>query len=216
MLEKMGEFFDARLDIYEAHQLEAIASAGEFYPFTADCLPDTPFARVLDLGCGTGLELEAYFQRNPFACVTGIDLAPGMLAALKEKFPDKELTLIEKSFFDVPLGKTCYEAAVSVEALHHYSAAEKLPLYRKIADALKVGGYFILTDYYAADAGQEAAAFAAYARERAAEGVPDGVLCHFDTPLTVDHEIETLYAAGFSEVEILGVWGETYTICAQK
>ena len=35
MLEKMGEFFDARLDGYEEHQLKTIASAEEFYPFTA-------------------------------------------------------------------------------------------------------------------------------------------------------------------------------------
>ena len=54
MLEKMGEFFDARLAGYEAHQLTSIASAEEFYPFTAACLPRTPGARVLDLCCGTG------------------------------------------------------------------------------------------------------------------------------------------------------------------
>ncbi len=32
MLEKMGEFFDARLDGYEEHQLKTIASAEEFFP----------------------------------------------------------------------------------------------------------------------------------------------------------------------------------------
>ena len=34
MLEKMGEFFDARLEGYEEHQLTCIESAEEFYPFT--------------------------------------------------------------------------------------------------------------------------------------------------------------------------------------
>ena len=58
MLEKMGEFFDSRLDGYEEHQLTAIESAQEFYPFTASLLPMEPGARVLDLGCGTGLELK--------------------------------------------------------------------------------------------------------------------------------------------------------------
>ena len=32
MLERMGEFFDARLNGYEEHQLKTIASAEEFYP----------------------------------------------------------------------------------------------------------------------------------------------------------------------------------------
>lgn len=87
MLEKMGEFFDRRLDGYEAHQLTCIDSAGIFYPFTAGCLPAQPGASILDLGCGTGLELSYYFKRNPTARVTGIDLAQGMLAELKESLP---------------------------------------------------------------------------------------------------------------------------------
>ena len=62
MLEKMGEFFDRRLEGYEEHQLTAIAAAGEFYPFTAAYLPKKEGARVLDLGCGTGLELSYYFR----------------------------------------------------------------------------------------------------------------------------------------------------------
>ena len=76
MLEKMGLFFDDRLDGYEEHQLNCIESAREFYPFTAGCLPRGKSVSVLDLGCGTGLELEAYFHANPTAKVTGIDLAP--------------------------------------------------------------------------------------------------------------------------------------------
>jgi len=37
---------------------------------------------------------------------------------------------------------------------------------------------------------------------------------HYDTPLTVPHETETLLEAGFSEVEILNNWGHTYTLRA--
>ena len=70
MLEKMEDFFDARLDGYEEHQLNTIASAKEFYPFTAGCLPRNPGPRILDLGCGTGLELGYYFEAVPPAAVT--------------------------------------------------------------------------------------------------------------------------------------------------
>lgn len=118
-LEKMGEFFDNRLDGYEDHQLNCIDSAKVFYPYTASQLPAAAGCRVLDLGCGTGLELDEYFKMNPHAVVTGIDLASGMLKALRAKFPDKQLTLINGSYFEVPFGINIYDAAVSVESLHH-------------------------------------------------------------------------------------------------
>ena len=94
MLEKMGEFFDARLNGYEEHQLTCIDSAREFYLFTATCLPQTHGTRLLDLGCGTGLELDSYYEMVPSAEITGIDLAPGMLDKLRNKFPDKRMALI--------------------------------------------------------------------------------------------------------------------------
>ena len=103
MLEKMGEFFDKRLDGYDEHMMTNIESADEFYPFTARCLPLFDSARVLDLGCGTGLELEEYFKLNPTAAVTGIDLARGMLSELGMKEYAYEELLAEKPDFALVL-----------------------------------------------------------------------------------------------------------------
>lgn len=216
MLEKMDKFFEARLDGYEEHMLKNIESADKFYPFTADFLPDTPKASILDLGCGTGLELNWYFRRNPTAKVTGIDLSEGMLATLRNKFPEQDLTPICGSYFDVPLGESVFDAAVSVESLHHFTQSEKLPLYAKLCQSLKPGGYFILTDYFAATDAQEQGFFAELARLKAEQGIADDVFYHFDTPLTVQHETDILRAAGFSSVEVLNNWGATYTIKASK
>ena len=74
----------------------------EFYPFMAMQLPERENSRILDLGCGTGLKLEAYFRVNPSAKVTGVDLSKGMLEALKQKVMDKDIALICGSYFDVP------------------------------------------------------------------------------------------------------------------
>ena len=155
MLEKMADFFDSRLIGYEEHQLSCIGSAREFYPFTASCLPRFSGARILDLGCGTGLELGFYFEIVPDARVTGIDLAPGMLGRLRQKFPDRSITPILGSYFDVPFGENAFDAAVSVESLHHFTKAEKIPLYKKLREALKPGGYFVLTDYFAVSEEEE-------------------------------------------------------------
>lgn len=213
MLEKMGAFFDARLDGYDDHMLTNIEGAVEFYPFTASQLPE---GHILDLGCGTGLELGYYFARCPESAVTGIDLAPGMLGALKEKFPDRNLTLINGSYFEVPLGEECFDAGVSVESLHHFTAEEKLPLYRKLHAALKEGGFFILTDYFAPTAELEREYRGNYLALRAEQGITDGEFYHYDTPLTVSHETEVLLAAGFARVEDLKHWDTTHTLKAYK
>ena len=216
MLEEMGAFFDARLDGYEAHMLTNIASAREFYPFTASCLPRREHTTLLDLGCGTGLELKFYFPLCPTAEVTGIDLAPGMLRALREACPDKLLNLIPGSYFEVPFGENCFDAAVSVESLHHFTKEEKIPLYRRLHAALKADGFFILTDYFAADEAEETSLRTAFLRLKQEQGISDQDFYHFDTPLTTAHETEALLAAGFSQVEILGSWGATHTLKAKK
>lgn len=216
MLERMGAFFDARLDGYEAHQLNTIDDAAAFYPFTARCLPQTPEARVLDLGCGTGLELGYYFALVPTAQVTGVDLAPGMLNELRRKYPDKALTLVLGSYFDVPFGEKAFDAAVSVESLHHFTKEEKIPLYVKLRNALKPGGFFILTDYFAATEAEEAFRRAELLRLKREQDLADGEFYHYDTPLTVEHEREALLEAGFASVAVLKNWGHTYTLKASK
>ena len=216
MLERMSDFFENRLDGYDEHMLTNIESAREFYPFTAECLPKANGCRVLDLGCGTGLELEYYFAQNPTARVTGIDLSQGMLDALSAKFEYKDITLICDSYFDAPFGENVFDAAVSVESLHHFTQKEKIPLYEKLCKAIKNGGYFILTDYFALSDEEEQMHRDNLAVLKRAQKITDGEFYHYDTPLTVAHEVEALMAAGFSSVEVLKNWGATYTLRASR
>ena len=216
MLEKMAAFFENRLEGYDAHMLSNIESATEFYPFTAGLLPVSDGACVLDLGCGTGLELEYYAPLCPTAQITGIDLSEGMLTALRQKFDTANLTLICGSYFDVPLGEQQFDAAVSVESLHHFTQEEKIPLYAKLHAALKDGGYFILTDYFASSDAEESLHRQTLLSLKAEQGITDDAFYHYDTPLTVEHEMEALHLAGFSTVEVRNHWGATYTLHANK
>ena len=214
MLERMDDFFTNRCQGYDEHMREDVEGDDAFYEFTASLLPKEDRASILDLGCGTGLELEEYFKVNSSAKVTGIDMTRAMLDALEAKFPDKELTLICDSYFDVPFGEEKFDAAVSVESLHHFTKEEKIPLYTKLNKALKPGGYFILTDYFAQLDEQEDFFRRELIRIRKEENLPDGVFYHYDTPLTVEHEKEALLEAGFESVEVLGNWENTYTLKA--
>ena len=216
MLEKMSDFFEARLYGYDEHMMTNIASAAEFYPFTAQLLPTSENCRILDLGCGTGLELEAYFPLCPSARVTGIDLSQGMLEALHRKFADTDITLIHGSYFDVPLGQNLFDAAVSVESLHHFTKEEKIPLYARLHAALKENGYFILTDYFSLSDEEEQTHRKNLTALKAEQGICGDEFYHYDTPLTVQHETEALLEAGFSAVQVLNGWGVTYMLKAVK
>ena len=215
-LEKMGDFFNNRRHEYDEHQTTNVDTDSVFYPFTAKCLPIKENAKVLDLGCGTGLELEHYFKLNPTANITGIDLAEGMLEILKEKFPDKELNLIVGSYFDVPFKKNEYDCVVSVESLHHFTQDEKIGLYKKIFSALKDDAYFLLTDYFATSVEEEISLRQEYISIKKQQNLADDEFYHFDTPLTIEHEIEAMKKAGFTKVEIIEDWGCTAVIKAIK
>ena len=216
MLEKMSDFFENRLATYDEHMLTEIESAKAFYPFTAARLPKKVGALVLDLGCGTGLELGYYFDFNPSARITGIDLSRGMLDALLKKFTDKCITLVCGSYFEVPLGENVFDAAVSVESLHHYTKEEKIFLYTRLYRSLKSRACFVLTDYFALTDEEERMHRESFLALKKAEKITDGEFYHYDTPLTVAHETEALLAAGFSSVKVLKSWGSTYTIEARK
>ena len=214
-LEKMDAFFTARLSGYDEHMMTEIEGAKEFYPYTAALLPLKQDANVLDLGCGTGLELEYYFARNGEASVVGIDLSADMLAALKRKFADRKIKLICGSYFDVPFEANRFDAAVSVESLHHFTAAQKLKLYKKLNTALSDNGYFVLTDYFAESEEAEHFYFSELERLKSEQGLEPTAFYHYDTPLTVEHEIEVLKQAGFSDVRIMRNWKATYTVLAR-
>ena len=214
MLEKMSDFFEARLCGYDEHMLKNIEAADEFYPFTAKQLPNFEKCHILDLGCGPGLELEEYFPINPSARVTGIDLSKGMLEALKNKLPDKDITLVCGSYFDVPLGVALYDGAVSVESLHHFTKEAKITLYTKLIKALKEGGYFVLTDYFSLSDEEEQRHYQSFLSLKKEQRITDDEFYHYDIPLTVKHETEALFEAGFSSVQVLKNWGATYTIKA--
>lgn len=214
-LEKMDAFFAARLNGYDEHMMTEIEGAKEFYPYTAALLPLEHEANVLDLGCGTGLELEYYFALNGSASVVGIDLSSDMLAVLKRKFADRKINLICGSYFDVPFEANRFDAAVSVESLHHFTAAQKLKLYQKLKTALTDNGYFVLTDYFAKSEEAERFSFSELERLKNEQGLEPNAFYHYDTPLTVEHEIEVLKEAGFSDVRIMRSWKATSTLFAR-
>ena len=172
-------------------------------------------SRILDLGCGTGLELDEIFRRFPDVYVTGIDLTQAMLDRLEQKYHGRNIRLICGDYFKVDLGVDAYDAAISFQTTHHFDPDAKIRLYEKICKALKPGGVYIECDYMVEDQSEEDKLFTECARLRREMGVPDGEYYHFDTPCTIDNQIAMLKKAGFSMAEM--VWRvENTTIIVAK
>lgn len=207
--EGMAEFFDARADGYEAHMREVVSSFNDFYQGIAAPIPATEEPiRLLDLGCGTGLELAGIFAKAPRAMVTGGDLSAAMLRKLWENYPDRRdrLELIHGSYLAMEFGESRFDYVVSVMAMHHLPPEPKRRLYTKIKTALKPGGLYIEGDYIAENNEEEGRMLATYNQQIAGlDGFQEGAY-HIDIPFTVETQIKLLLEAGFATAEPL--WRE--------
>lgn len=152
---------------------------------------------ILDLGCGTGLELDRIWERDPNIQVTGVDLCEGMLDELRKKHGDKPLTIVCQDYFQYDLGCGKWDAVISFESLHHFLPESKEELYRKICRSLKEYGVFLLGDYIACCDEEEELLRGVYWEKRRHSAIPDGRFVHFDIPLTLEHEKKLLQNAGF-------------------
>ena len=149
--EEMEKFFACRSHGYDRHMQENVSSFEDFYRIIAQPIPQTKEpVKILDLGCGTGLELEAILKRAPRALITGIDLSGEMLEKLREKYIDfsSQINLIQGNYLEEDLGQGVFAYAVSVMTLHHLLPGLKQDLYTKIYSALRPGGKYIEGDYY--------------------------------------------------------------------
>jgi len=212
-LEEMSAFFDIRANTYDSHMIDDLG-LDEFYEAITVCV-DTPINHLLDLGCGTGLELERLFAKFPDMEVTGIDMSGEMLNRLKEKFPDKKLRLVCGSYFDVGFDGM-YDCVLSTYSLHHFSEESKLALYKKIHAAVKPGSVFIFGDYTVATLERQQELLLINDVKRREQGIEDGAFYHFDTPFTAETEIRLMKSAGFVSADIIKQWDNTSIIIARK
>ncbi len=196
--EEMEQFFDARAQSYDEHMRSVVRSFEPFYQGIAAAIPATDAAiRVLDLGCGTGLELAGIWTRAPRARVTGIDLSAEMLARLRERWAAyaSQLELIKGSYLVHPLGEREFDCAISVMTLHHLLPHQKADLYSRVRACLVPGGVYVEGDYVVEPPG-EARLLAAYYEATRTEP-PGAPQPHIDIPASLTTQEELLGRAGF-------------------
>ncbi len=209
-LEAMGAFFNDRADGYENHMMKNVDGADKFYVEVANLLPISSHIELLDLGCGTGLEIDEIVKLSSNISVTGVDLSEEMLVILRGKYRDKNtiINLIKADYFELDFGCNTYDVVVSVMSLHHFKSEKKISLYKKIFNCLRNGGVYIEADYMAPTQEYEDFYFAENNRIRAKQGITEGFF-HYDTPYTVSNQIGMLQTAGFQLIENVWNYGNT-------
>jgi ubiquinone/menaquinone biosynthesis C-methylase UbiE len=105
----------------------------------------TPDMDVMDFGCGTGL-LTMRLQPK-VRSITGVDSSEGMLAVLRKKLEQGDLTNVRTACLDLDKGQALsgeYDLVVSSMTLHHIpDVARLLSEFRRV---LRPGGRLCIAD----------------------------------------------------------------------
>jgi len=201
--ERMGEFFKARAQGYDEHMM---LHFGEEYRKLGDFIPKTnEVILILDIGCGTGIELDYIWTNAPNAHITCLDLSKDMLALLLKNHAGRldQIEAIEVSYFNWQYPEKFFDIAVSSQTMHHFRPEQKTKVYHNLCKALKTDGFYIENDFYMDAVGSEQ-------YRRRYEVIMSGISeqadtgqYHIDIPCTIEVQLELFLDAGFRTVEVL-------------
>jgi len=207
-VEEMGAFFDTRAAGYDEYIQSSIfpdAIFAQFYQAISSPIErtDDPL-RILDLGCGTGLELEFLFQRVPNAQVTGIDLAEEMLALLQQRYISyaSQIALLTDSYLTMPFEPQAYDHIISALSLHHVLRDTKRELYAKIHAALRPGGTYVEGDSVIPSDMESEFLDEYYEDAATVPSAPDGNY-HIDIPFSIATQKSLLLEVGFKDFQLI-------------
>jgi tRNA (cmo5U34)-methyltransferase len=206
----MDEFFDGVSGEYDVHMKEYVEGFDRFYSYVAAAIPKTKDELgILDIGCGTGLELAAVFQRAPNALLTGVDLSGEMLDILRDKYTDylDQITLVQESYVTFAYGEEAYDYIISAMTLHHLLPESKQVLYQKIRQALKPGGKYIEGDYLTTPEKEIEIRENFFKLRESDPSLLDGTH-HIDIECSLETQKGLLLKAGFARVDVLWEYGE--------
>ena len=103
-----------------------------------------PGARVLDLGCGTGVLLHAIKHHTPEAVTVGLDLSAAMLAVARRRLAGGA-TLLRGDVTHLPFPDRRFDVVVSASSLHYWRRPHDA--LAEIARVLKTDGQLVVTDW---------------------------------------------------------------------
>ena len=182
-------------------QARLVAQAAFLEPYIFPTIDFSGCARVLEVGCGVGAELQILRRRFPQLHLTGLDFSESQLAKAREllraELAAGAVELHECSAYELPFADASFDGVCLIWVLEHL--AEPVQALREVRRVLRPGGGLSVTEVFNAGLRVEPAcpALVTYWRafdslQRQLGGAPD-----------VGAELGALAtAAGFGEIEL--------------
>ncbi len=154
-------------------------------------------ARILDLGCGTGIPIAQFLIKTGFE-LFAIDSSEKMIASFREQFP--RVPAACEKIQDSTYFNTTFDAVISWGVMFHLDRSAQEKVISNVARALNPGGKFLFTS------GD---------KEGTAEGVMDGVTFQY-VSLGIDAYLAALERNGLVLIDHYYDAAENYVYLASK
>ena len=105
----------------------------------------SPGMKVLDIGCGTGAQLELY--KNQECEIYGIDTSPSMLAKAKERLGNSA-QLIVTDAENTPFSDNHFDLIVASFVMHEMPPPTRSIVFKEMNRLVKREGHILLTDFH--------------------------------------------------------------------
>ena len=204
----MARFFDTRATGYDEHMRHSVTDFERYYDaVAAPIIPSGEAVDVLDLGCGTGLEIRGILGKVPNARFKCIDMSAKMLEVLVRRYGAyrDQIEVSCGSYLETDFGRCSYDYVVSVMTMHHFEYNVKRDLYRRIRQSLKPGGLYIEGDYVVTP-DKERRLLCKH--KGLLPDQSDRKLYHIDIPFSLQTQRELFREAGFGDFELIWRRGE--------
>jgi len=99
-------------------------------------------ARVLDVGCGTGVPVSQHIIENGFELV-GIDLSPEMISAARKNVPGAIFT--EMNMLELEFPAASFDGLISCYAVFHVPREQHRTLFHSFHRILRPGGPMLVS-----------------------------------------------------------------------
>jgi ubiquinone/menaquinone biosynthesis C-methylase UbiE/protein-S-isoprenylcysteine O-methyltransferase Ste14 len=133
--------------IYDAVQpLVTLGQEASLNRWVAEQIAVPAGARILDVGCGTGLLTAQIAARHPEVQVIGIDASRPMIAQATRKRETANCRFQQALGEELPFADAGFELVTSALFFHHVDRELKLRALEEIARVLKPGGVLLVAD----------------------------------------------------------------------